>query len=223
LPLCAQKGLIEIFILSEYQVETEVSHRKLGRISTKFLAQRIIGEQALDGVGEFVLIIGMHEYSTLIVHQFGVAAHVVGNHGQMSGHGFENGIGQAFRFGREHGYIRGSQYSGNVVAFAKEYNRISDSKTRSILFQFVAERTISHENEIDIRRPVQDLSRNSQKSEVVFVVRIHPRHHANTKGFGAAGQRGRNKLKRNGWKGVSDDHELLARQTSSGKAICGSP
>ena len=180
-----------------------------------------IGEKTVDSICEAIFILRRNERAALVVNQLGVASYVVGDHGQAGGHGFEDGVGQAFGVGREDGHVHGSEDSRDVATIAEEDGAVGEAECSSLLLKFRTKGAIASEKEFHVRHALMNLGGDAEKAGVILIVRIHARDHAHAECTGAAGQSGTCGLKGRSGQGVSDDGEFLARHAGSSEQIGG--
>ena len=216
-----EKSQVEIFVATTYTIKTEVFFHEAAGVVALLLAKMGVGEKTVDCIRKVVFILCGNEHPALVVDQLGVASYVVGDHGQAGGHGFEDGVGKAFRIGGEDGHVHGGEDGGDVAAIAEEDGAVAEAECGSLSLEFRTKRAIAGEQEFHVRHALMNLGGDAEKAGVILIVRVHARDHAHAECIGAAGQRGRCGFKSRGGQGVSDDGEFLARHTGSSESIGG--
>ncbi len=87
-------------------VDHGVDGEAFGDVGLALLSQSFresgVGGEALDRVGEGLIVVGgEQEAVSLVVHDFGRAADIGGDHRLAGGHGLQDSVGHAFAMGRE--------------------------------------------------------------------------------------------------------------------------
>ena len=109
-----------------------------------------------------------------------------------------------------------AKHRRNIAAISQEdHVRPRAQVLRFAVRVSVAKRTISSQQEFDIRHLLVDSCGDAQKARVVLVVRIHARHHPNAQYAGAAGQGAVAASKASREKRVADDKKFARGEMPS--------
>src|SRR5947207_11397551 len=102
-------------------------------------------------------------------------------------------------------------HGDNIAAISEEENGISQTQVLRFALEFLAQRSISGQHKFNFRHSGVDARSNPQKSGMVFVLRVHSRHHPDTQNAIMPRYYGRSGHKYFGGQGISNYYQLVAR------------